>query len=223
MAIVASWVVARAQDIPPQPDLDLPVRPEGYMPGAPAVPVRPASGDDAHDDPAPVFFGEEIAPSAGTLVYVVDVSGSMRAEDRLERAKEEARKSINGLPEALRFNVVAFDCTLAKLWPSVRPATLGNKAEAWAFVERLGARSGTATGPGVALALSDREVEAVVLLTDGAPNCGAVDASGHRGMIRNANAQGATIDVFGIAARGLYRAFCREVAADSRGNYYDVP
>ena len=53
--------------------------------------------------------------------------------------------------------------------------------------------------------------------------CGANGASGHRSMIRNANSQGATINVFGIAASGSYRAFCQGVAADSGGAYFDVP
>ena len=63
----------------------------------------------------------------------------------------------------------------------------------------------------------------VVLLTDGSPNCGASGMTGHRSMIANANTQGATVNVFGIAATGRYRGFCQGVASDSGGSYFDVP
>ena len=74
-----------------------------------------------------------------------------------------------------------------------------------------------------ALALAEKSNMTVVLLTDGAPNCGANGASGHRRMISSANTQGASINVFGIAASGSYRAFCQGVAGDSGGSYFDVP
>ncbi len=79
---------------------------------------------------------------------------------------------------------------------------------------------------------------AVVLLTDGLPNYGipltlhpntpqgtqlVAQFDAHRRVIRDANAQGATIDVFGVAATGLMRSFCQSVASDSGGSYFDVP
>ena len=45
----------------------------------------------------------------------------------------------------------------------------------------------------------------------------------HRSMIRGNNSQGATVNVFGIAASGSYRAFCQGVARDNGGAYVDVP
>jgi hypothetical protein len=42
-------------------------------------------------------------------------------------------------------------------------------------------------------------------------------------MIRDANTQGASVNVFGIAASGSYRAFCQGVASDNGGQYFDVP
>jgi hypothetical protein len=105
---------------------------------------------------------------------------------------------------------------------------------------------GTATGPAVALALQDKSNKLVMLLTDGRPNCGAgpdpvwnfvpgppphwegpinqADINnGHRVMIRDANTQGAIINVFGIAAdEPLMRQFCMDVATDAHGSYTDV-
>ena len=62
----------------------------------------------------------------------------------------------------------------------------------------------------------------VVLLTDGAPNCGAPGFNGHRTMISGANRGGATIDVFGIMTWGRTMRFCQQVAGDSGGRFVDV-
>lgn len=206
----------------PQPDLDLPVAPSNYQAGTPAAPI-PDTKDDPRDEPAPIFFGEEIESANDTIVYVIDVSGSMYMEDRLLRAKRELEKSIKGLPDSFKFNVISYDCTLTRLWPKLMPADAANKSVARQFVGTLGANSGTATGPGVALALADQQVKCVVLLTDGAPNCGANGCDGHRAMIRAKNTQQAVINVFGIDATGEYRAFCQNVAKDASGAYTDLP
>lgn len=224
--VLGALSVGLAQDLPSQPDLDLPVHVQNYLPGAPGVIPPDEPPDDPRDEPPPVFFGEEIESESDTIIYVIDTSGSMRrgqSPDRIERAITETVKSIRGLPSSFRFNVISYSCTIPKLWPSLRRADEANKAEAIAYVEGLYAHSGTATGPAVASALSDREVQSVVLLTDGAPNCGAVGVSGHRSMIQNANVQRAVINVFGIDASGDYRKFCMDVAGDSGGSYFDVP
>jgi secreted protein with Ig-like and vWFA domain len=190
------------------PNLDLPVHP---------------SMQQAQPAPLPEAPEHEVESTNDTLVYVIDVSGSMNTEQRLAKAKRETSRSIASLPPSFRFNVVTFSCVLRKLWPELRRADGAAKGEALAFVESLTASSGTGTGPGTALALSDRQVEAVALLTDGAPNCGARGVQGHRTMINTSNVQRAVINVFGIAAGGDYRTFCMNVAADSGGSYYDVP
>lgn len=218
--------VSYAQNLPLQPDLDLPTSPQNYGPNAQGVPVRPDNGDDPRDEPAPIFFGEEIDSENDTLIYVVDLSGSMGGKtggSRLNKAKRETARSIAGLPPSIKFNIVTYQCFMTRLWPQLMPADGANKATALAWVESWGAGGGTATGPATAFALSDREVQSIALLTDGAPNCGAQRAEGHRRMIANANLQRATINVFGIDAAGDYRAFCMSVASDSGGSYFDVP
>lgn len=249
------WTVARAQD----PALDLPVSPESHQTAAAVrsslllgrtmpspvgtAPVPPQ--DDPRDEPAPVFFGEEIDTAGGALVYVLDVSGSMGAwwrpagagptqpggtkwPTRLDAAKAEACRSIAGLSPGLRFNVVSYNCVMAQLWPEARPASAPNTRAACAWVQALNSSGGTGTGPGCAVALSDRSASALVLLTDGSPNCGAGSGfvgsmARHREIIRVANTQRAAVNVFGIAATGDMRRFCMDVAADSGGSYYDVP
>jgi hypothetical protein len=214
-------LVASGQGLPSQPALDLPEHPSNYMPGALAAPV-PDPASDPRDEPAPVFYGEEIDAPADALCYVIDFSGSMWAEDRIEKAKAEFARSVNGLPPSLRFGVVLYSCTIRAR--PMEKATPEAKASAIEFVNAWHPNSGTATGPAVVRALKlDEECRTVVVLTDGEPNCGGDGLAGHRAMIRSANAQGATINVFGIAAYGPWRGFCLDVARDSGGSYCDVP
>jgi hypothetical protein len=220
---------------------------------APPVPVTPDDGeDDPRDEPPPVIYGEEIDSENDTIFYVLDRSGSMYADantaytgldgnrtrgSRLDRAKVELARSILGLSRNFKFNILAYDCGYVIWSRELREATDSNKQAALGWVGGLEATGATATGPACAVALSDRQNMSLVLLTDGDPNCGVPEfyeamngfagdyeiINGHRRMIRNANAQHATINVFGIAAYGTFRRFCQEVASDSGGSYFDVP
>jgi hypothetical protein len=217
-------------------DLDLPVSQPRFG-DAPPAPVPDPAEDDPRDEPPPVIYGEEIESETDTIFYVIDISGSMYGDfqsyttvfgqqatgSRLDRAKAELFRSIQGLSPNFKFNIVAFDCA-TRLWSQVmQEANESNKIIAAVWTIGLQAGGATGTGPATALALGDKQNHSVVLLTDGAPNCGAFGDDGHRQMIRAANTQGATINVFGIAASGTYRAFCQSVAADSGGSYFDVP
>lgn len=210
--------------LPPQPDLDLPILLEHYDPTKPVpTPSEPPVDDDPRDEPPPVFYGEEIESENDTICYVIDLSGSMRREGRIERARRELEKSISGLSPNMRFNVVAYACAVKSWQPGLVPASPANKTAAIAWTAALLPYGGTATGPATALALNDKQCQAIALLTDGTPNCGADDPPGHRKMINAANSQRATISVFGVDATGQWRLFCLEVAGDSGGSYYDVP
>ncbi len=218
------------------PLLDLPVSPP-VVGGPQPAPVPDDTEEDPRDEPPPVIYGEEIDSESDTIFYVLDISGSMYSDlqpyvdidgshqtgSRLDRAKAELIRSILGLSKNFRFNIIAYDCGMLRWSDEMREATDANKLMATVWVVALMAGGATGTGPATAMALADKENQSVVLLTDGSPNCGAFDIEGHRSMIRTNNTQGATINVFGIAASGTYRTFCQNVAGDSGGSYFDVP
>ena len=220
---------------PPQP----PVPVTSTPPRDPMNPMNPNNPMDPTDDPSPppTFFGEPIQTETDTIFYVIDRSGSMSNDyqsfvnedgmltqgTKMDRSKAEIIRSIMGLSENFKFNILSYNCTTTMWEADLQVANASNKSRAVAWVRELVASGRTGTGPASALALSDKMNMSVVLLTDGAPNCGANGFDGHRSMIRNQNTQGATINVFGIAASGEYRAFCQGVAGDSGGGYFDVP
>lgn len=200
--------------------LDLPIGPTQ------SGPLRPKTVGDPVEDSPPVLYGEEVDSASDSIVYVIDISGSMDWDGRIDRAKQELTKSINGLSRNFRFDIVAYSCS-TKVWAkTLQEANDANKASAATFVASLQPTDATGTGPAVALGLSlDRTNLTVVLLTDGAPNCGTPRQmpDEHQLMIRRCNTQDASITVFGIAAYGNYRAFCQDVASDNHGSYFDVP
>lgn len=207
--------------------------------GPPPTPINEDDddGDDPRDTPPPTIYGEELESENDTIFYVLDISGSMGWDSqpyttldghtrnglRIDRAKAELARSIMGLSDNFKFNIIAFDCG-TRIWrQDMQDATDANKASGVSWSMGMQPTGATGTGPATALALNNKDNMLVVLLTDGEPNCGANGLSGHRTMIRTANTQGATINVFGIAASGSYRAFCQGVAADAGGSYFDVP
>ncbi len=192
--------------------------------------------DPPDEDDDPTFFDEDIPVRNESLIYVIDISGSMgwdtytfpgldgrpQTGNRLDRAKVELQRSISQLTEEYTFNIVAYDCYMRRWRPARAQATTQNKTSGMAFAASLRPEGATGTGPAVCLALGDRENLTIVLLSDGAPNCGASSTSGHRNMIRSQNSQRATINAFGIGAYGEFERFLRDVASDSGGQYFPV-
>jgi hypothetical protein len=220
------------------------VDPRGLSPDPTPLPAPGGPEKDPRDEPPPVFFGEEIDSEGGSIVFVIDRSGSMDepmrpvqrglgpdgqsvvlGEDsptRMEVARRELVRCISSLERSMRFNIYAYDCGTLRWSHDLQPADADRKASACAWVSALFAGGATGTGPATAYALGEhRECVSYVLLTDGEPNCGA-DPHHHRRQIADANTQHAAITVFGIAATAGHRAFCQQVASDSGGSYYDV-
>jgi len=191
----------------------------------------------------PTIYGKDLKSENGTVFYVIDISGSMGWDVgqyttpdgktatgcRLDRAKSELTKSVLSLPQNFKFNMLSYDCGTYPWMGSMVPADAGNKNAAVGWISQLQPQGATGTGPAGAAGLSDRQNKLMVLLTDGAPNCGAGDESGdqgcmdaHRAMIDQGNTQHAVINVFGIGATGDFKAFCMAVASDNAGSYTDV-
>ena len=145
-------------------------------------------GDKEHaqtvvrEDEAAQFFKEKII--AKRIMFVIDVSGSMEAQDppidgegggkRIERVKQELSKAVRGLKGDVQFNIIAFSHVI-KTWKPIRRgtrlhrATPANKAAALKWIKGLKADGATHTDDALKKAFDVLEVNTIVLLSDGAP------------------------------------------------------
>lgn len=223
----------------PDPVTDTPQSAPEPKPTPPPEPVLPEPEpeiDDPKDEPPPVFFGEELESASGSVVFVIDISGSMYqpgwsfdlgygGPQKIVTAKRELSKAIQGVPSYWSFTVLAYDDSVYLWRESLVDANEEHKASAVSWVAALTPLGMTGTGPAVAQALMlDRQNLLVVLLTDGAPNFPEANPAWHRRVINDANSQGAAINVFGIETDlnpGM-KSFCVGVAVDSGGTYIEV-
>ena len=207
-------------------DLDLPVpKPQWAPPATPQASIAPVPQESPLPEPPdpPLYYGEELPGNA--LVWVLDRSGSMATGvggpdvSRWDLARTEVIAALQQLTPRHRFGIVAYDHMIEPWAEELRDATPANVALAVAWVRGLYPRGGTDTGSGTVAGLTLRP-DRVALLTDGAPS-GYPPAV--RAIIREGNPRGVPIDVFCIEAEAPeYRAFCRGVAMDSGGRFFEV-
>ncbi|MCX7703462.1 MAG: VWA domain-containing protein [Planctomycetota bacterium] len=88
---------------------------------------------------------------------------------RIYRVKKELIKTIKTLSKDVKFNIIAFSDNIQCWKKSLTEATEANRNNAIAWVEKLQADGLTWTDVAIEEAFKDKEVDTIVLLTDGAP------------------------------------------------------
>ncbi|MCU0491145.1 MAG: VWA domain-containing protein [Chloroflexaceae bacterium] len=172
------------------------------------------------------------------VMLVMDVSGSMAADDlqpnRMEAARSAARAFVNALPEHVQVGVVSFSEAASLNAPLSR-----DRDQALRAIDNLRASGGTAIGEGLVRALEhldQRPLDAqgqrapaqVVLLSDGVSAAGISPAEA---ATQAANA-GVTVSTVGIGERGaspelrsgqrvgLDETALRNIAEQTGGQYF---
>lgn len=177
------------------------------------------------------FFGIRIVSQR--VVFVIDVSGSMneslRAKyagesgltTRIDVAKRELQKCIDGLDSGALFNVITFAGDVSSwLDEGVTGSTSKSRDEARQWVERLGAGGATNLYDALRKAFDDPDVDTIFVLSDGEPTAGVETDQGvirehvarwneHRGIVIN------TISV------GLDLPVLKWLAEDSSGKHME--
>lgn len=159
------------------------------------------------------------------LVLVIDKSGSMSSEDRLDLVKEAARATASTLEPTDQLGVIAFDSRPHVL---VRLQKSSNRIRIAGDIRRLAAGGGTNALPALReaylqLAGSNALVKHVILLSDGQSPEAGVDSL--LGDMRDGDI---TVSAVGVGA-GAGKDFLRRVASRGRGRFYfsqdgtDVP
>jgi HEAT repeat protein/uncharacterized protein YegL len=113
------------------------------------------------------------------IVFLLDVSGSMETQmktgrggagTRLEFCRWELRKTLERLPEDVRFNIITFASVVRAWEKSVVEAKSGSKRRAGAFVDRQTAEGGTNMAGALKVAFKDTRADTYFLLSDGYPD-----------------------------------------------------
>lgn len=157
------------------------------------------------------------------LVYLVDTSGSMQGQDRMELAK----KSLKILTDKLVKGDTVAICTYAGgVQKLLDPTGVENKEAIMSAIDRLRAGGSTAMGDGLALAydlakktLVRGHVSRVVVLSDGDANVGRTSQQELKKIIAGHRGEGITLSTVGYGS-GNYKDALMEALADSGdGNY----
>jgi hypothetical protein len=156
------------------------------------------------------FFG--IRAEGQLFIYVVDCSGSMIDEDRLDRAKTELRRSINAMQSPQRFKVIFYnDQPLPMPGELPKAADYPSKAQLSRWLNLIQPEGPTDPRSSLSLALSLKP-DAVFLLSDGAFPEGTAEA------IAKQNAKKVPIHCIDLA-NGAAGDDLKKIAADSGGQY----
>ncbi|MCA9069569.1 MAG: VWA domain-containing protein [Planctomycetaceae bacterium] len=210
-------------------------QPRGSLPDTPTAPIQPATNPSEiakrQSDlarikkllaEAPRLGGSqltgifEIDPNYKTVVFIIDKSGSMGADLRLERVKAELIYGINALKTDQKFAVVFFD-EAAHLQGSslqLRSATDGTKKNVIDWIQQMPSGGGTDPLEAASMALQ-KSPELIVLLSDGefAPSI--------VGLIHAKNQSETRINTIGL---GEYVITLKQLAEHNSppGNYFQA-
>lgn len=126
------------------------------------------------------------------VVFVLDRSGSMGDDGKMEQAKKALQYCVARLGTNDRFGIVDFATDWNEMDGALLPATVENKARAKRYIEGLDAAGGTnieaALTEGLKLlARPEGRVPMMFFLTDGVPTVGQTDVNAILARVADAN------------------------------------
>jgi Ca-activated chloride channel family protein len=147
----------------------------------------------------PISTHVPVAPK--DIVFCVDTSGSMIKDGKMEQARAALKHCLRNLRPEDRFAVVSFGTEARTFEPTLSAATPENVERALAYADGLAARGGTAIeealGKSLAILENGPRLKMILFATDGMPTIGEGDTDKLARKVREANARGARIFVFG--------------------------
>ena len=177
------------------------------------------------------FFGIRI--ESHRVIFILDVSGSMNdptrgkyigesGATRIEVAKKELLKAVEGLDLKSLFNIVTFSSDVNAWRERIAEKTDVTLEEAKGFIGRLGAGGGTNLFGSLEYAFEDPDVDTIYVLSDGEPSAGAITDgmtirqevaawNKHRGIVIHCIAVGGSLSIL------------EWLAEDSGGSYVKFP
>jgi Ca-activated chloride channel family protein len=140
--------------------------------------------------------------SAKDVIFVLDTSGSMAEEGKMDKAKAALRHGVSSLNPRDRFNVISFAGEERLMSERLITADDEGKKQAGEFIERMRATGGTNINDALMAAFkqiqSGDRPQMVVLITDGQPTVGETKAGGILANVKQANKSDTRLFTFGV-------------------------
>lgn len=158
---------------------------------------------------------------AKDVVFVLDVSGSMEDEGKMDKARRALTYGIRGLNPGDRFNVIAFSGETRLMESRPIAADEAGRRRGVDFVAGLEARGGTNINDALVEAMAQFPREStrprmLVFLTDGLPTVGTTDVERIVENVTRARVPGLRLFTFGVGYDVNTRLLDR-VAAENGG------
>ena len=178
---------------------------------------------EAKNNDSAEFYGVEIRGEK--ILFVLDHSGSMSAKteygNRLDQLKKEFSEMLDGLSYKISLGVLWFPSNATYPRLGIDEASDTFKERLKKHMQKIQPTGGTPIGEAMTLAfekiVEKREIDAIYLLSDGAPN-GSPDSI--RTLIQNLNSSH-FIKIHTISI-GQESEFMKNVAADNYGTYTEI-
>lgn len=159
------------------------------------------------------------------LALVLDRSGSMAAQGKMEYAKKAAKFVVDRLEPTDRLAVVEYDDRITLLWPS---SPVESPRMIKRLIDGLQPRGSTNLTGGmmqgveqVRAHLGADRINRVILLSDGLANTGVTHPLQIAGLVRAARAGGVTLSTMGLGLQ-YNEDLMQAIAQDGGGRYYYI-
>lgn len=158
---------------------------------------------------------------AKDVVFVLDVSGSMEEEGKMEKARRALLHGVRGLRPGDRFNVIAFSGETRLMESGLIAADAAGRRRGVEFVEGLRPRGGTNINDALVEAMGQfprtgTRPRLLVFLTDGLPTVGETNVERIIQNVTRARREGLRLFTFGVGYDVNTRLLDR-VAAENGG------
>jgi len=142
--------------------------------------VPPAPPERGPDSTRSTIRFRKLPVDSLRLAFVLDASRSMtelapgsEGKTRWDLVVRDLSEIVQRLPSEARFNVILFRTDIESWKPRLTPASSGARAACRKWIEAAAPAGWTNLFDALALALSDDDVDALYILTDGVPSRGA--------------------------------------------------
>jgi Ca-activated chloride channel family protein len=136
------------------------------------------------------------------IVFVLDKSGSMRADHKMDQAKEALSFCLRSLNEGDRFGIISFASGVDRYTERLVTFNEAEKEKALGHVQRIESQGGTNINEALLQALSlfetGERLKMIIFLTDGIPTHGVTDPGAIAKNIAAANTLNVRLFNFGV-------------------------